>query len=162
MCTWSVGDVMSEGFVNSATNSSATSLYDVVPFLRTFSHTFIEKCRRPFPTFSVFLRLLWKTQNAMSVFFTKIQCNVYYIHPHTHTHTHTYQRLISLKGLTTQAWSHSPFPGVYVTRCDPRWEKCNSLVDLMAEHAELLASVMHSTPINCAINFNTEHDKNKH
>ena len=29
-----------------------TSLYDVIPFCCTFSHTFIEKCRSPFPLFS--------------------------------------------------------------------------------------------------------------
>lgn len=41
--------------VNSATNSSATSLYEVVPFLCTFSQTFIEKWRKPLPFFSPFL-----------------------------------------------------------------------------------------------------------
>jgi len=107
-----------------------------------------------FPSFAV------NNTKCHESFFYKnpMSCTLY-----TTTHTHTVIKgFISLIGLTTRAWSHSPFLGVYVTRCDPRWEKCNSLVDLMAEHAELLASVMHSTPINCAINFNIEHDKNKH
>ena len=34
-------------FANSITSSSATSLYVVRPFCSTFSHTFIEKWRRP-------------------------------------------------------------------------------------------------------------------
>lgn len=41
---------------NSSTSSSATSLYDVNPLVLTFSQTFIEKCRRPFPTLSACLR----------------------------------------------------------------------------------------------------------
>ena len=36
------------GSVNSLTNSSATSLYEVEPLAWTFSQTFIEKCLKPF------------------------------------------------------------------------------------------------------------------
>mmetsp|Transcript_38118 Transcript_38118/g.75356 ORF Transcript_38118/g.75356 Transcript_38118/m.75356 type:complete len:221 (-) Transcript_38118:275-937(-) len=36
---------------NSATSSSATSLYVVRPFSSTFRHTFMLKCRSPFPCF---------------------------------------------------------------------------------------------------------------
>lgn len=54
----SEGDAHRAGSVNSDTNSSATSLYEVVPFAFTFSQTFMEKWRNPFPPFSLFLRLL--------------------------------------------------------------------------------------------------------
>lgn len=46
--------------ITSSTNSSATSLYVVVPFSSTFLHTFIEKWRNPLPLRSAFLRRLIK------------------------------------------------------------------------------------------------------
>ena len=49
---WSAQNFGSSGLENSATSSSATSLYVVVPLLSTFSQTFMEKCLRPLPPFS--------------------------------------------------------------------------------------------------------------
>lgn len=54
--------------VNSDTSSSATSLYDVVPFRWTFSHTFIEKCLKPFPFLSPFLLRLLKEGEKKHLF----------------------------------------------------------------------------------------------
>lgn len=69
--TASLGDMWLSDELNSATSSSATSLYVVTPFFCTFSQTFMEKCLKPFPFFSPFFPRFLRTNTFPYFFMSK-------------------------------------------------------------------------------------------